>query len=283
MRNDPKGVWMLPLEGAGDFWFHIPIRCEKRSIQDGLCELCIARARRTEERVKEAGGGMIKRGLHPGMLHGRVGEPVPSWSRIIGGDWYNLKIEGGCRVSEDTMGKARTAIDVAEGEGAKLVPEEGSGGAGRRGRKPKAAAAAAEPTKPVQMKLSIEELRKAARDAKEAAAPAAAAPAPIVVPAAAPAAAPKKRGPKKAGAGAGAQAQAPSLAVATGFVENTRPSPVEDVVTIAVRRLELDGGRSYYLDPKKQKVYDMKCKYVGRYSAETREIDRTFPDSDMEQ
>jgi hypothetical protein len=273
---------MLPLEGAGDFWFHIPIRCEKRSIQAGLCELCIARERRTEERVKEAAGGMIKRGLHPGMLHGRVGEPVPSWSRIIGGDWYNLKIEGGCRVSEETMGKARVAIDVAEGVGAQLVPEEGGGG--RRGRKPKAAAAVAavESTKPVQTKLSIEQLRKAAVEAKAVEANVVPAAPPVTVaptPAAAPV--PKKRGPKKAG-GAPAPAPTTAVAVATGFVEDTRHSPVEDVVTIAVRRLELDGGRSYYLDPKKQKVYDMKYKYVGRYSTEKGEIDRGFPDSDAE-
>jgi hypothetical protein len=53
-------------------------------------------------------------------------------------------------------------------------------------------------------------------------------------------------------------------------------------VEISVRRLELDGGRSYYLDTKKQKVYDMKFKYLGRYLAEKKEIDRGFPDSDAE-
>jgi hypothetical protein len=70
--------------------------------------------------------------------------------------------------------------------------------------------------------------------------------------------------------------------VALGYVEETRASEVDDVVTISVRRMEMDGGRVYYVDSKKQKVYDMKYKYVGRYSSETREIDRSFPDSDAE-
>ncbi len=89
----------------------------------------------------------------------------------------------------------------------------------------------------------------------------------------------KKITPKKAVATAPA---APSIGIAEAFVEQTAESPVEDVVEIKVRRLELDGGRSYYLDSKKQKLYDMKFKYVGRYSAAEGSIDRSFPDSDQE-
>ena len=288
VRNDPKGVWMLPLEepstGAVKNWFHIPYRCEKRSIRDGLCEFCIAKERRTEERVEEAAGGMIKRGLHSGLLHGRVGDPVPQWSRIFGGEWYNLKVAAGCTVSEDTMGRAKKAVAEAGGvpETAPVVPVA----AKKPGRKPKVAAEAAGTAAttegPVQTKLSLAELRAAAA-AQKVAAPAAA-PAPVAEKAAAPAPAPpKKISPKKAVKAATTVAAATHpLEIATAFVEQTAESPVEDIVEIKVRRLELDGGRSYYLDSKKQKLYDMKFKYVGRYSAEKREVDRSFPDSDAE-
>ena len=36
-----------------------------------------------------------------------------------------------------------------------------------------------------------------------------------------------------------------------------------DIVEVNVRKQEVD-GRMFYLDPKKDKLYDMKLKYVGR-------------------
>lgn len=298
VRNDPKGVWMLPLEEAGAIknWFHIPYRCEKRSIKDGLCEFCIAKERRTEERVEEAAGGMIKRGLHSGLLHGRVGDPVPPWSRIFGGEWYNLKLAAGCTVSEETMARAKKAVAETGGVGVAvpMPPLEGAPvpvkAAKKPGRKPKMVAEATEAPAvaagPVQTKLSLAELRAAAAAQKAAAAVAApvAEKVEAAVAAPAPAAPPKKIAPKKTGArkAEAAAAAAAPLEIATAFVEQTAESPVEDVVEIKVRRLELDGGRTYYLDSKKQKLYDMKFKYVGRYSAEKGEVDRSFPDSDNE-
>jgi hypothetical protein len=296
VRNDPKGVWMLPLEepgtGAVKNWFHIPYRCEKREIKGGLCEFCIAKERRTAEHLEAAGGGMVKRGLHSGMLHGRVGEPIPPWSRIFGGEWYNLKLAAGCTVSAETMARAKKAVAAtgqqSEAEGSSEAAEATAVAVaavqkpkGKPGRKPKAATATEAAAGPVQTKLSIAELRKAAAEQKAAAStPVVAAPTPSPAPVVtAPKPAPKKMTPKKAGAAAPA---APSIGIAEAFVEQTTESPVEDVVEIKVRRLELDGGRSYYLDSKKQKVYDMKFKYVGRYSAEKAAIDRSFPDSDAE-
>jgi hypothetical protein len=300
VRNDPKGVWMLPLEepgtGAVKNWFHIPYRCEKREIKGGLCEFCIAKERRTAEHLEAAGGGMVKRGLHSGMLHGRVGDAIPPWSRIFGGEWYNLKLGAGCTVSAETMARAKKAVVEAEGIAAATEAADAAvplvqKPKGKPGRKPKAATETATAEQkaagPVQTKLSIAELRKAATarasEQKAAAAEPLPSPSPAPTPAApapkaAPKAAPKKMAPKKA---AGA-ALLPSIGIAEAFVEQRAESPVEDVVEIKVRRLELDGGRSYYLDSKKQKLYDMKFKYVGRYSAAEGSIDRSFPDSDQE-
>ena len=54
------------------------------------------------------------------------------------------------------------------------------------------------------------------------------------------------------------------------------PVEVETVVQIAVRKVEVD-DRIFYLDPKKDKLYDLKFKYVGRLKDETI-VD--YPDSD---
>ena len=54
------------------------------------------------------------------------------------------------------------------------------------------------------------------------------------------------------------------------------PVEVETIVQIAVRKVELD-NRLFYLDPKKDKLYDLKFKYVGRLKGETI-VD--YPDSD---
>ena len=54
--------------------------------------------------------------------------------------------------------------------------------------------------------------------------------------------------------------------------------PVSTVVNIQVRKVEV-GDRSLYLDPRKEKLYDLKFKYIGRLK--DGQI-HSFPDSDAE-
>jgi hypothetical protein len=54
--------------------------------------------------------------------------------------------------------------------------------------------------------------------------------------------------------------------------------PVENTVHITVRKVEVD-GRELYLDPAKQKLYDLKFKYIGRLS-DNKIV--PFPDSDAD-
>jgi hypothetical protein len=56
------------------------------------------------------------------------------------------------------------------------------------------------------------------------------------------------------------------------------PLEVDNVIHISVKHVEI-GQRSVYLDSKTQKVYDLKCKYIGRYDIE-KECITSFPDSD---
>ena len=272
VRDTPKGEWMLPFEGE-DTWFHVPIRCDRIEVVGGLCTSCYERDVRTQKKMEAMKGAAIG-AMHPSLLHGYIGEPVPFWSHIVGGAWFNLKLEAGYRVNEAVMAKAKKAIEAAEGVGAEIKVAPAPAGLGRRGRKPKAVAPVEAETVVPKAPTVIEQLRAAPVETSVIA--------PVVIPLIKPAAtpAPKKRGPKKASAVV-TIAQSP-IEIATAYVESPRASPVDDIVEISVRRLELDGGRSYYLDPKKQKVYDMKFKYLGRYLAEKKEIDRGFPDSDAD-
>jgi len=57
-----------------------------------------------------------------------------------------------------------------------------------------------------------------------------------------------------------------------------KPVEVHEVLRIEVKKVEV-GGRSVYYDSRTQKVYDLKCKYIGRLRED--EI-VSFPDSDKE-
>jgi hypothetical protein len=103
------------------------------------------------------------------------------------------------------------------------------------------------------------------------------------VPAIAPAPeAPAKKRPGKKAAAASAtaplepQVAPPKARVAAG----TQADPVEDVQTIRVVNKTL-GGRQVYFEPKKEKVYDLKFKYLGRWDSK-KECIQPFPDSDAE-
>ena len=54
----------------------------------------------------------------------------------------------------------------------------------------------------------------------------------------------------------------------------------ETIVRIEVKKVEI-GGRQLFLDSATDKVYDLKCKYLGRHDSENDRI-VPFPDSDAE-
>lgn len=111
VKDGPRGVHMLEFEDGGGL-FHLPIRCSTIAHSGDLCDACTAREKKTQQKVKEITGTTIK-GTLPSYLMGRVTEPIPFWSRLYGGAWYNLKIQEGCTVSEQNMGKVKKAVAVA--------------------------------------------------------------------------------------------------------------------------------------------------------------------------
>ena len=229
VKDVPKGINMLEFEQGG--LFHIPIRCGIIAKNGDLCEACQARQKKTVEKVREiTGTNTTIKGTLPSYLMGRVTEPIPFWSRLYGGAWYNLKIESGCTLSEETMAKAKKAVATAY-EGVTQVEPQAMPGK----KKVKTTA----PTIAPVVK------------------------APVVK------AQPKKRQPKQVAA-------APESVAPVAIIPSPAEElPVENVREIKVRKREID-GRSLYLGPK-DKVYDLKFKYLGRLKDE-KIVD--FPDSD---
>ena len=77
------------------------------------------------------------------------------------------------------------------------------------------------------------------------------------------------------------------VAIVTKAVQSNEQTVYDvDVKVIKVRRLEV-GGRSYFLDPNKYKVYKVGTDkkpgaYHGRWNPDTDEMKTSFPDSDCE-
>jgi hypothetical protein len=82
-----------------------------------------------------------------------------------------------------------------------------------------------------------------------------------------PVAKPKKRPPPKK-----------KTAEPTAFIDAT-PQPEVEILTIKVKPTEID-GRKVYLSNLKDKVYDLKYNYLGRYNRKADRIETAYADSD---
>jgi len=216
VKDGPKGVNMLSFEDGG--LFHIPLRCPMITRSGDLCDGCTAKETKTLEKIKDIRGTTIG-GPHPSYLMGRVTDPVPYWSRIYDGAWFRLKIESGCRISEENMVKVRKAVAEAYEGVTTVEPAPLPANA----RKVKTVPKAPEPVQPVEVEVKPKTMRK------------------------------KKEPVQKT------VTDEPLARVGTNPVDATN----DTVIHIKVRKQEVD-GRLFYLDPKKDKLYDMKFKYMGR-------------------
>ena len=231
---------MLEFEHGGGL-FHLPIRCSTIAQDGGLCDACSAREEKTKQKIKEITGTTIK-GTLPSYLMGRVTEPIPYWSRLYGGAWYNLKIQEGCTVSEQNMARVKKALAAAYDGVETREPQPMPAGS----RKTRA--------KANKVELPVAE------------------PAPTTEVVDAPA--PKKRVAKKVSVPP--VQEEPVAGPPVGVIpEPAQELSVEHVREIKVRRREID-GRNVYLGPK-DKVYDLKFKYLGRLKGDAIV---SFPDSD---
>ena len=230
---------MLSFEEGG--MFHLPLRCERMTRSGDLCDTCAEKEEKTKAKLVSITGRTIG-GALPSYLMGRVTEPIPYWSRMYGGEWYNLKIEEGCTLSEENMVKVKAALEKAY-EGVEQVAPEVAPGKARKVKAKAEPKAKVEPKAELKAEKVLENL-----------------PTVKAVPA------PKRR--------VNAKKQILPQAIVEGEIDVSE----YEVVRITVEKREVD-GRSLYLDPAKDKLYDMKFKYVGRLK-EGAIVDH--PDSDAD-
>lgn len=121
----------------------------------------------------------------------------------------------------------------------------------------------------------------------------------VEVPAAVPTTEPPKRGRKPATEKAAAATaeksaapkrtkkteKAPAAAAAAipvlGVILNPKPVEVEEIVEVEVEPITIEDHK-YYIHWPTKKIYNMKCKYIGRLNSKERTITTGFPDSDAD-
>ena len=230
------------------------VRCVEEA--EDLCISCLERQKSTEYQLVKRAGKYIPN--QETMFHGRIGEPIPDWSRLQGGAWFLAQIAAGYEVK----GFTPSPVEMSESEAApkKVVVRR------KKVVKPveeipveipvAAPAPAPAPTKkPRAKKVVVKQVVEVT------------VPPPVVAPTT------KKFRPKKA-----EPVQKPKPII--GVVEQ---APMEDItiVKVVARKTEI-GGRALYVSGKKDKVYDLKFKYIGRWNRREDKVDTTYPDSDAE-
>jgi hypothetical protein len=277
-------------EGTGVFWFirprhrfFVPFRCSNEA--SGLCADCIERQRKTGPYVAK----MSAKGTHiPNqgtLFHGLLTEAPPAWSHVYKSSWYDSEIAAGAELSvqdKETLEEIWESVykDIEPPTSMEKKPR-GKKAAAVAPLAPPVPAPVAEAEAPVA-EAPVKKFRAKKTVASASIAPPVLAPlaalaalaAPIPVPVPAPAAIPapvptKKRGPPKKAAAS----VAPIGIVTSELKEDIR------IIDINVKKATIN-DRSVYLGPK-DKVYDLKFKYIGRYSRATDAI-VSHPDSDAD-
>jgi hypothetical protein len=83
-------------------------RCTNKA--DDLCSECKARVKSTEFQLVKRAGKYIPN--QETMFHGRITEPIPAWSRLYKGPWFEAQIQAGYTLSEETQ-QAVAAMEQA--------------------------------------------------------------------------------------------------------------------------------------------------------------------------
>lgn len=271
------------------------VRCTNEA--EDLCAACLDRQKATAYQLEKRAGKYIPN--QETMFHGRMDEPIPKWSRLEGGEWFQAQLAAGYTLTNAHKEIATSAVgmnDVVAPVIKKVI------------RRKKVAS-----TEPQKLE-------------------------PVAAPAPSPAApTTKKREPKKVGIIPIPEPIAPQVTMlhtTSGFVgredakapvkpkrtkktvavttEITEVVPIPlgevkaapkpkrvfnpkkavigivevaaddiPVTKIQVKKEEI-AGRSVYVAETKDKVYDMSYSYLGRWNRKEGRVDTTFPDSDAE-
>lgn len=226
-------------------YYYIMILCSKECLRNSdLCDSCIEKEKRIETCIISK-SGRLNGANHPAILHGKVGEPIPIWSHMEGGEWFKNMLTKGFRMPKKTYDEEKiyAAIPALKGLKNKMVedlmvqfPELSKNAASN----------------------FITLCNKKKTDATN-----------VVV-------TKPKKAIKKTSVDTLVEDFGKKLAIDT-----TKQDVVYDIVELKVRPITI-GTTKYYYESKKDKVYTLDYKYVGRYDTKNEQISVDYPDSDAE-
>jgi len=247
------------------------------------------------------------------MFHGRIGEEIPGWSRLYRGSWFEKQIEAGYTISEETQ---RVLAEMEEAT-YKDVPTKPVANMIKgavileieippvKPKQKKKATVKEGVSVPLSVPTTVTEPKRKKKAVPGPSTPAntvtpvpVATPVPVITPV------PKRKLQTKKTVVLNTPATTPATSPTTTSTPNPvkkrlvkpKPKPTEvagfvnpettfeeepALVKIPVRKTEID-GRSVYLASSKDKVYDLKFNYIGRFNRTENTIDSTYVDSDAE-
>jgi hypothetical protein len=242
--------------------FSAPKACAGKasSPAEPLCAACQERRTKTAAAVAKAGGKYVPN--QQTLLHGLFSEALPEWSHMFGSAWFNKT-------------RAEKRLEITAAVAAVLPKTDGADTPIEMPRR--SVAVVVEPSAQPSGVAEPTAVPSAAAPKKRATKKVVGTPAAPVVQVATPLEPPKRKfAPKKKAAAAPAQQQEPTLGV-------IQPQPLEGITVkkISVRKTTID-ERTVYLSAEKDKVYDLKFNYIGRYNRRDDRIESKYTDSDKE-
>jgi hypothetical protein len=282
-----KNIPQLKFTNKPKFGFFLPSRCKNTTTTE-ICQSCSDRLEKIPALLERWKGTMQNQSE---QLHGLIGGPIPEWSRLYKSPYYESKIVNGWTIADESARIAEEAYTEVERDTIEMAP-----------RKKVLAPPVAEPVLPVSLPTAVPVPAVAPKKkviAPKAIVPPAPAAEPVAAPEPVPAVkkkviAPKAIQPPPVPAPPPAPPLAPpppmkprakivkkviTVSIPTHIIEPLPEDPI--VVSIKVKKIEID-GRTVYLNSEKDKVYDMKYNYLGRYNRRQDKIDSSYGDSDAE-
>uniref|UniRef100_A0A6C0D7G4 Uncharacterized protein n=1 Tax=viral metagenome TaxID=1070528 RepID=A0A6C0D7G4_9ZZZZ len=251
-----KIAFLNPDSSTSTKYYYIPIHCNKDALNNSdLCGSCMDKEKKIEScsisksgRLNGANGA--KGPNHPAVLHGKVDDPIPIWSHIEGGQWFKTMLQKGYKKEVEMPTKTYdeekifAVISSLKGLKNKMVEDLIK-------QFPELSKHAASNFITLHNKSKINSVVENV----------------VVVPTK-----PKKTIKKTS---------VESITEDKLVINTSEQSDVYDVVELKVTPITI-GTTKYYYESKKDKVYTLDYKYVGRYDRKQETICVDYPDSDAE-
>lgn len=256
--------------------FLLPSRCRASAISEALCQGCLTKRESTNNSLEKRGNKYIPN--QGSLLHGTILEPIPDWSRLYNGVWFQKQIDNGYTLTEETRMKVEEALKILNGD--MEMPK----------------VPVLKPLKPVKEKVVKEKVVKATKKKVEHV-PVPVEPEPLALPVPEkkkmarktikkePNQEPNQEPLKEEPVEPKPEPQPEPVKEPKAKKQPKKPTPFKvlnetpldvEFVEVKVRPTEIDGRKVYVGD--RDKVYDLKFNYLGRKKDE--EIDSSYPDSD---